>query len=177
MNTALLNPHRCSLALALLLAALVAPASQGLPPDAPSKGLARASAKVERIQKKVRACTNKKRIKHGTNKLAPSVPLTRAANLLASAMQRRGFFGHIDHEGRDVGERVAMFARKARYMPLGENIAASYGAKGVCKAWMASPGHRANMLGGKYNVIGVGFAEGGEYGTYYVQVFGRGPRK
>ena len=70
-----------------------------------------------------------------------------------------------------------MFASSSRYQPLGENIAAGFGAKGACKAWMGSAPHRANMLDGRYNVIGVGFARGGKYGTYYVQVFGRGPRK
>jgi len=129
------------------------------------------------MERKVRACTNSRRINHGAGQLAPSKPLTQAANLLASDMRRYGFFGHVDHRGRDVGDRVGMFGSRRRYQPLGENIAAGYGPKGVCKAWMKSSGHRANMLNRKYNVIGVGFADGGKYGTYFVQVFGQGPRK
>lgn len=139
---------------------------------------ARAAAKVKRIQKQIRGCTNRRRLKQGLSTLAPSKPLTEAASLLATDMQQYDFFGHIDQRGRDVSDRVGLFARKSSYLPIGENIGAGYGgAKGACKAWMNSSGHRANILDPDYTVIGAGFADGGEYGTYYVQVFGRGPRK
>jgi uncharacterized protein YkwD len=37
---------------------------------------------------------------------------------------------------------------------------------------MASPGHRANILNCTYRDIGVGYATGGSYGTYWTQTFG-----
>ena len=36
---------------------------------------------------------------------------------------------------------------------------------------MNSPGHRANILNSSLRKIGVGYARGGQYGTYWVQLF------
>jgi uncharacterized protein YkwD len=40
------------------------------------------------------------------------------------------------------------------------------------KAWMNSPGHKANILNCQYRHIGVGHAKGGPYGHYWTQNFG-----
>lgn len=53
----------------------------------------------------------------------------------------------------------------------GENIAAGYSTPAsVVEGWMDSPGHRANILG-NYKYLGVGIAYGGDYGTYWSQLF------
>jgi uncharacterized protein YkwD len=41
----------------------------------------------------------------------------------------------------------------------------------ACRGWMASPGHRDNILDPSYTQIGAGYARGGRYRTYWVQVF------
>lgn len=88
-------------------------------------------------------------------------------------MARYRFFDHTDQLGRGVGERVELFDRGDRYRFVGENIAAGYSSTPqACNGWMHSSGHRANILGQDYSAIGAGFARGGEYGRYYVQVFG-----
>jgi len=134
-------------------------------------GLARTA---DAVQRSIRGCTNQKRIRHGLPPLAPAAPLEAAASLHASSMKKNGFFGHVDPRGRDATDRVGLFARKSRYTPIGENIAAGFGsARRVCKLWMKSPSHRANILNPDFTVIGAGFARGGQHGTYYVQVFGR----
>jgi uncharacterized protein YkwD len=38
---------------------------------------------------------------------------------------------------------------------------------------MHSPGHRKNILNSDVTQIGVGYATGGEFGTYWTQVFGK----
>jgi uncharacterized protein YkwD len=54
----------------------------------------------------------------------------------------------------------------------GENIAAGQRTpQEVVNSWMNSPGHRANILNRNYTKIGVGYASGGEYGTYWTQMF------
>lgn len=172
-------------ALALLLTFLLAPEptratpSLDRPPEAaPERGAKKGQQKAQRIEKQIRGCTNRRRIKQGLRPLAPAKPLGQAAGLLAENMREFGFFDHIDQRGRDVADRVGIFAPKSRYLPIGENIGAGYeGARGVCKAWMSSEGHRANILNPAYTVIGAGYADGGKFGTYYVQVFGRGPRR
>lgn len=57
---------------------------------------------------------------------------------------------------------------------VGENVAYGYSsASAVMEAWMASPGHRANIVEKRYRLLGVG-ARRSESGTwYFAQVFGR----
>ena len=58
------------------------------------------------------------------------------------------------------------------YTAAGENIAAGQpDPKSVVTSWMNSPGHRANILSKSYTEIGVGFASGGTYGTYWTEDF------
>jgi uncharacterized protein YkwD len=37
--------------------------------------------------------------------------------------------------------------------------------------WMNSPGHKANILKPEFTHIGVGYLTGGEYRTYWTQMF------
>lgn len=165
----------------VVLAALIlgGTANGGEGGDRPTDASAdRVDNKVKRIKRQIRGCTNRRRINHGIAPLEPAEALERAAGLHADGMRRQGFFDHIDKQGRDPGDRVGLFAPQSRYTPIGENIGAGYdGGKGVCRAWMNSPGHRANMLDPDYTVIGAGYAYGGRLGSYFVQVFGRGPSK
>ena len=57
--------------------------------------------------------------------------------------------------------------------PLSENIAWGYrtGAD-VVKAWMASPGHRANLLDCTAKSVGVGAVYAANGNPYYTQDFG-----
>ena len=58
------------------------------------------------------------------------------------------------------------------YTAAGENIAAGQpSAESVMKAWMNSPGHKANILNTNYTHIGVGIYKGGSYGIYHTQLF------
>jgi uncharacterized protein YkwD len=57
----------------------------------------------------------------------------------------------------------------------GENIAAGQSPDTVVDTWIASPGHRANLLG-TFNYLGIGYATGGPYGRYYTQNFAYYPR-
>ncbi len=134
----------------------------------------RGESRKEQIQSQIRGCVNRKRTHRGLPPLQAAGPLEEAASLHASSMSKHGFFDHVDPRGRDAGDRVAIFARKSRYLPIGENIGAGYRrAKAVCEAWMDSASHRANILNPDFTVIGAGYATGGQYGSYFVQVFGR----
>ena len=57
---------------------------------------------------------------------------------------------------------------------IGENIAMGQRTpEEVVKDWMNSPGHKANILNGNYNQIGVGVVQSGGY-YYWTQLFIRG---
>jgi uncharacterized protein YkwD len=120
----------------------------------------------------IRDCVNRNRRTAGLAPLAASRVLSKAARLHARDMARLHFFDHVDPRGRGPEDRVAIFDRAYRYVLIGENIAAGYpDAAAACEGWMHSTGHRANILARDYTALGTGFARGGEYGRYYVQVF------
>jgi uncharacterized protein YkwD len=91
--------------------------------------------------------------------------------------------GHQDAKGN----YPAYDAIRARFAPfngtLGENIAVGSGDSGdanelatdTIEHWMASPGHRANLLSAGFNRIGVGVAISGS-NAYVVAVFTGLPR-
>jgi uncharacterized protein YkwD len=91
--------------------------------------------------------------------------LTRAATLHAQDMVAQGYFSHTSLDGRTFGDRVTA---QGHMRPGGENIAAGQKtAQAVVDAWMASEGHRANILDCDFTTMGLGRA-----GDTWVQVFG-----
>lgn len=132
-----------------------------------------AAASQREVESGIRRCANRHRHAAGLEPLGSSRVLSRAARLQARNMVRHRFFDHTDQLGRGPLERVEIFDRGDRFAFVGENIAAGYpSAAAACEGWMRSAGHRANILRSGYTSIGGGFARGGEYGRYYVQVFG-----
>ncbi|MCM3926520.1 CAP domain-containing protein, partial [Frankia sp. AiPs1] len=115
--------------------------------------------------------TNAEREREGLAPLAVNPTLTAAAAEHSRDMAARGFFAHTSPDGRTVSDRVTDLGY--RYARVAENIAAGQTtAEEVVTGWMQSPGHRANILIPQLRQIGVGYATGGEYGTYWTQVFG-----
>ncbi|WP_331769529.1 CAP domain-containing protein (plasmid) [Embleya sp. NBC_00888] len=106
--------------------------------------------------------TNSERAKHGCGPLADNAKLQAAAQGHSNDMAKRGYFDHIDPDGADPSRRIT--AAGYRWSASGENIAAGQASPAeVMNAWMASPGHRANILNCSFEDIGVGvdFAPGG----------------
>jgi uncharacterized protein YkwD len=89
-------------------------------------------------------------------------------------MARFGFFDHQDPWGRGPVERVRLYdPGRTIGFPIGENIAMGYRtAAAACRGWLASPGHRANILGRGYTRIGAGVWRSSRGVPFYVQVFG-----
>ena len=137
-----------------------------VPPDAT------ASASVSTMERGIRDCANRNRRSRGISPLSSAGPLNRAARLHARSMARNGFFEHTDPRGRGPAERVAIFDGAGRFAFVGENIGAGYrSVAAACTGWVDSSGHRRNILDSDYTHVGGGFARGGPYGRYYVQVF------
>ncbi len=85
--------------------------------------------------------------------------LTAAAEEKARDMATRNYFAHATPEGEKtwklIREKGYSFSR------VGENLAVKFSApERAVQMWMASPGHRANILNDKFVDIGVGIAEG-----------------
>ena len=115
--------------------------------------------------------TNIERGRHGLAALTVDVRLGAAAQLHSADMVRRGFFSHQNPDGEQVSDRASAVGYS--YRKIAENIAAGQrDASEVVAGWMASPGHRRNILDGELTQIGVGHALGGSYGVLWTQVFG-----
>lgn len=120
--------------------------------------------------KEVLELVNKERAKVGAKPLTLSSSLTNIATIKAKDMSDKGYF---DHTSPTYGSPFDMLKRfGVQYSAAGENIAAGQkDANEVMDSWMNSSGHRANILKAEYEQIGIGYVEGGQYGTYWVQLF------
>lgn len=107
--------------------------------------------------------------------------LADAARYHSADMSEDDYFSHDSYDRIDeeliytcsTWERISTFYSGAS----GENIAAGFTSPAeVMQAWMASDGHRANILSSYPWEIGVGYWQGdGTYEYYYTQDFGRRP--
>jgi uncharacterized protein YkwD len=138
----------------------------------------------------IRAATlcliNRERVAHGERPLRRNARLTRAAQRHSNSMAAGDYFEHIGPSGLTplARMRAVGYASSSRAgYEVGENIA--WGTLGlaspraVVAAWMASPGHRANILDARYRETGVGVApkppaslSHGQPGAIYTQDFG-----
>gem|GEM_PF-5505252 len=111
---------------------------------------------------------------NGLPPLSLSKPLGVAAELKASDMATRNYFGHVSPDGQDPRELLDSVG----YTPFtstAENIAAGHAdASTTFQQWLNSPDHLHAMLGEAYTAIGIGRAHNpdSEYGWYWVTEFG-----
>jgi len=118
--------------------------------------------------------TNEERSGDELVTLSRSEILDEAATLKAEDMATKHYFAHTSPEGIDPWHWFDEAGYNFVY--AGENLAVRFSdSEDVVDAWMASPGHRANILGGNYTEIGVGTAKGTYEGVdtvFVVQLFG-----
>jgi uncharacterized protein YkwD len=123
------------------------------------------------VAAQVLTLVNAERARAGCGALATSSALQTAAQGHSADMAANDYFSHTSQDGRTFSDRI----RAAGYTggAIAENIAAGQAtASAVMTSWMNSPGHRANILNCAYRYLGVGYAKGGTYGTYWTQDFG-----
>lgn len=124
------------------------------------------------FEQRVFDLTNAERTRAGLAPLRANAALTQAAHDFAGRMGRENFFDHTAPDGSTPSTRAVQAGYRGG---VGENIAAGYrDPESVVAGWMASPGHRANILRADYRDIGVGYqmVPGSTYSTYWVQDFG-----
>lgn len=122
---------------------------------------------------------NQVRGRAGLARVNGSAELQAVARVHAIDMMQRGFFNHVNPEGRGPADRVAIIDRSF-IGTTGENIATIGGsitrdeislASQFHNNWMSSDGHRQNILRGDWTALGVGVAyRDGK--VVAVQVFG-----
>jgi uncharacterized protein YkwD len=118
---------------------------------------------------------NRYRRAHGLRPLRIDGTLSRAAGWMALDMGRNGRFSHTDSRGRDPFSRLRAFGYPSSDTWRGENLAAgNAGPAPTLRQWIASPPHRANMLGRTYRAIGIArvHVAGSPYRWYWATTFG-----
>ena len=104
--------------------------------------------------------------------LAAAAPLEAAARAHARDMAANDYFAHRGKDGSEPRDRVRAAGYASRL--TGENIAfGPESAEEVVAGWLASPGHCANLMDGRFRHTGVGIATGAPAERiYWVQTFG-----
>ena len=110
---------------------------------------------------------NAQRTSAGLRALSTRPLLARAATRYSAQMVRESFFAHQAPAGPDLAGRLARagyLSHAATDWFVGENLGwATFTAatpRRLVTAWMASPGHRRNILEPDFRDIGIGMASG-----------------
>lgn len=141
---------------------------------------------LERIRAATLCLVNRERTTRGENALRIDRHLAQAAQAHTESMASANYFDHTGPGGQTPLDRM----RAAGYIynshigyDVGENIAWGTGVLGtpsaIVAAWMASPGHRANILDPRYRDTAIGVSPHpprslahGHPGGVYTQDFG-----
>jgi uncharacterized protein YkwD len=147
----------------------------------PSASAAPQVENVEQIERTVLCLVNRERTSRGLQRLRSSDKLAKAAASHSQDMVRRRYFSHESPGGGTMTERIraAGWFTGARSYAFGENLAWGTGSlatpQRIVESWMDSPGHRRNILTGRYEELGVGVALGApkaDGGATYTTNFG-----
>lgn len=113
---------------------------------------------------------NQERAKAGAKPLSLDAKLNEVAAAKSKDMAEHNYFSHDSPTYGSPFQMMHSFG--VDYRSAGENIAAGQKTpEEVMESWMNSSGHRANILNASYTKLGVGYYEGGSYGTYWTQEF------
>ncbi len=180
-----LAPSRRAAVAAMLIAALGLPASGvAIPPStgqasaavlppAPTSWSVRAySPAAEQL---LVALTDGARASAGLPPLAVDARLASLARWRSRDMAQRGYFSHQIPPGNTTVFDV-MHATGIRFSYVAENIGWTSASAGAATAtiervFLASPEHRANILGTHYDAIGVGAYRGADGRDYFTVLF------
>ena len=152
MNTPLSRTALAAVLLALCASLLPASAAQ-------------AQTQVK-YQHQARAVTNNNRANHDLAKLQKGECVQKYARRQARKMANQDRMFHQD---------LGVVLNKCGLTGVAENVAAGYPTgRAAVKAWMNSPGHRANLLEPSYRKLGMAVRRSDDGTPYAAQVFGRG---
>jgi len=154
--------------------------------DCPGANLVPQASDIENVVAATLCLVNDERARFGESALSEDPRLTDVAVGHSRDMDARDYFAHVSPDGQTLLMRV----QASGFIPngdvgytIGENIAwgtLSLGTpRAIVRAWMESPGHRANILNGSFRYTGIGIdpalpqsMSGGQAGGMYTQDFG-----
>jgi uncharacterized protein YkwD len=152
----------------------------------PDAALEPADTNIELVRAATLCLVNRERADNGEQPLRWNASLCRAAQAHTESMAWGDYFEHTGPDGQTPLARMratGYISSSRNGYEVGENI--GYGTlrlgtpRAVVAAWMASPGHRANILDARFRDTGIGVSphppgslSGGQSGGIYTQDFG-----
>jgi uncharacterized protein YkwD len=121
------------------------------------------------LEAKMLELINKERAKEGLAPLKSDREETIVGRAHSKDMFARGYFAHVNPEGKDPFDR--MKAAHIKFNTAGENLALAQTLEIAHKNLMNSPGHRANIMNPAFGRVGIGIQDGGFYGLMISQEF------
>jgi uncharacterized protein YkwD len=115
---------------------------------------------------------NAERTQRGLPKLRLNLRLSKAARRHSADMVANDYFSHESRSGASFVDRIRRsgYLRSVSAWSVGENLAWGTGSKStpasITDSWMNSPGHRANILQGRYREVGIGVVSGAPTGSW-----------
>jgi len=164
---------RTGLVVLVALAAAAGAAAVSGASAAESSGTASTIQRSSTLEQLVLQEINAVRTARHLRTLTLSPALGRSAVSHSRSMATYGFFAHESRNGTPFAQRIKRFyAPREGMWTVGENLAMFGGApptaSAIVDAWMASPGHRANLLRGLFREAGLAIvfdpAAGGVFG-------------
>ncbi len=152
-----------------LAGALVAPSAVAATTDIP---LAQAESQLISLM-------NRDRASAGLVPVRVDPRLTAIARERSADMAARGYFAHVQPDGRDVFDLIV--ERGIAWYGAGEILAwnthgaLADAALAADQGWLASPGHRPILLSSGYNYVGVGLAIDATGRRVWTALFMKGP--
>jgi uncharacterized protein YkwD len=156
------------LLLPLFAAALFAvPAAPAAAAPCAGQNLIPTEQNTTQIRSATRCLINKERTRRGRRALGADRQLTSAAQRYSQHMVDERFFAHVSPGGSTLLSRIrttTKYLAETVSYSLGENLAWGSGKRATPRqtviAWMASPGHRRNILDRDFRQVGIGIAIG-----------------
>lgn len=112
---------------------------------------------------------NQERTKNGLKPLIVDSSVVKVARVKAQDMVNNRYFSHTSPTYGSPFDMLKQFG--VTFRAAGENLAGNQSVTAAHTALMNSPGHRANILNASYTHIGIGIANGSQYGKIFVQMF------
>jgi uncharacterized protein YkwD len=153
-----------AVASALAALALCAPAAASAS-DCAGADLVPAPENLGAVGQATLCLLNQQRAANGVAPLVANAKLTVASASYSQRMVDQSFFDHQAPDGDTLVDRLtgAGYPVDAALV-VGENLGWGSGplasARSMVQAWMASPGHRANLLSDDYTEVGLGVVVG-----------------
>jgi uncharacterized protein YkwD len=178
----MLSPRRAATLIAAAAALALAAPAGAQAADCPGADLVPDAANLAQVGQATVCLLNDERGAQGLRPVAEAPGLTQPSRAYSARMVAERFFGHESPDGGTLVDRLTAVGYIAPNgdWTVGENIAWGQGElstpRSIVAAWMASPGHRKNILTGAYTEVGIGVVTGtpgdASWGATYTTDFG-----